>query len=186
MDKEGKFYKNYFINANRYYISNYKSEIMGLQGIANEFYLDLVDELDKKYINQFDVVFNHTTLEHIYEIRKAFKNLCLLSKDIVIIVIPFLQPMHGDYGDYWRFTPLTIKNLFEVNGVTLLYLNFSNFRKTSVYIFAIGSKKPDKWDNQINNEFDCRCKKDFLDKFENLIGCRAIVNSLLFKIKNLF
>jgi hypothetical protein len=185
-DKEGRNYRDYFINADRYYISNYKREIMGLQGVKDEFYLDLTEDLEKNYIEKFDVVFNHTTLEHIYEIRKAFRNLCLLSKDIVIIVVPFLQPMHGNYGDYWRFTPLTVKNLFEENDVTLLYLNFNNHRKSSAYIFAIGSKKPEQWKQQIGNEFNCHSKKDFLDKYENLIGCRSIVNSLLFKIKALF
>jgi len=79
-DKEGGHYKNYFINANKYYLTNYKTKARGFQGYENEFYLDLKKDLDKSLINRFDVVFNHTALEHIYDIRKAFRNLCLLSK----------------------------------------------------------------------------------------------------------
>lgn len=182
IDKEGKHYRDYFINANNYYISNYKSEARGFQGFDNEFYLDLTQDLDEKYINRFDVVFNHTTLEHIYDVKKAFRNLCLMSKDIVIIVVPFLQQMHGDYGDYWRFSPLAIKKLFEENDYSLLYLSFNNHKNASVYIFTIGSKKPEKWKYQINKEFSYNCRKDFLDSFENYIGCRAITNSWLFRI----
>jgi hypothetical protein len=182
IDKEGDYYRNYFHNARRYYISNYKSEARGLQGFDNEFYLDLIQVLDEKYKDRFDVVFNHTTLEHIYDIRKAFYNLCLMSKDIVIVIVPFLQQMHSHYGDYWRFTPLTIRNLYEENGLKLLYLSFNNHRHSSVYIFAIGSKKPEKWKNQIHKEFTYICRKDMFDSGEDFIGCKAITNSCVFKI----
>ena len=86
LDKEGKSYKDYFINSSSYCISNYLSEARGFQGnIENEFFLNLEDDLDKKLLNKFDVVFNHTVLEHIFNVHKAFENLCLLSKDIVIV-----------------------------------------------------------------------------------------------------
>lgn len=183
-DKESKHYRDYFTNAKNYYMTNYKSEAKGFQGVDNEFYLDLSKPIESKYIDRYDVVFNHTTLEHIYDVKTAFKNLCLISKDIVIIIVPFLQQMHGDYGDFWRFTPLTIKNLFEENGFTLLYMSFNNHRLASIYIFAIGSINPEKWKDKINSEFTYKCKKDFFDGYENYAGCRAITNSWLFKLKN--
>lgn len=147
IDKEGDHYRNYFSNAEEYWISNYKSEIKGYQGFENEFYLDLTQELPKYLKNEFDVVFNHTTLEHIFEVDKAFENLCKLSKDIVILIVPFLQEHHGDYGDYWRFSPLTVEKLFKKNGFTVLYQDFNNFSYSSVYIFSIASKDPKKWPN---------------------------------------
>jgi len=183
IDKQGKKYQEYFINAQNYEISNYKSEKKGLQGLKNEFYLDLTDDLNNSLIGKYDVVFNHTTLEHIYNVKKAFKNLCLLSKDMVIIVVPFLQQMHGNYGDFWRFTPLTVKKLFEENGLKLLYLSFNNHKKTSIYIFAIGSKFPEKWNNKISYKFDYKCKKKYFDEFPNYIGCNAIPNPLIYIIK---
>ena len=83
-DKQGNSYKSYFKNSNNYWITNFKSEARGFQGnLENEYYLDLVDP--KAQIDRtFDVVFNHTVLEHIFEVQAAFKNLCNLSNDIVI------------------------------------------------------------------------------------------------------
>lgn len=181
IDKQGAHYRDYFINCSSYFISNYKGEWRGLQGFDNEFFLDLTEALDERYRNRFEVVFNHTTLEHIYDVKQAFKNLCLMSSDIVIIVVPFLQQMHGDYGDYWRFSPLTIKNLFEENGLGLLYLSFNNHRGVSVYIFAVASRNPEKWRPMIGNEFSIECKRGLLDDFENYIGCRAINNTWCFR-----
>lgn len=147
IDKEGNYYKNYFNNANEYWISNYKSDVKGYQGFENEFYLDLTKELPEDLNNKFDVVFNHTTLEHIFEVNKAFENICKLSKDIVILVVPFLQEYHGDYGDYWRFSPQTIEKLFEKNGFAVVYQNLNNFSFSSVYIFTIASRNPKRWQN---------------------------------------
>ena len=182
IDKQGGHYRDYFINCSGYYISNYKSEWRGLQGFDNEFFLDLTEDLDERYKKKFEVVFNHTTLEHIYDVKKAFENLCLMSSDIVIVVVPFLQQMHGGYGDYWRFTPLTIKNLFEENGLALLYLTFNNHRSASVYIFAVGSRNPEKWRSRIGNEFSVECRRGLLDDFENYVGCRAVNNPWWFRL----
>jgi len=183
IDKEGGKYKDYFINAKSYFISNYKSELKGMQGYENEFFLDLTQDLKKEYVERFEVVYNHTTLEHIFEVKNAFKNLCLLSKDIVIIIVPFLQQMHGNYDDFWRFTPITIKKMYEENKLTLLYLSFNNQKNTSVYIFAIGSKYPEKWKEKIPEQFDYTCKKQKFDEFQNFIGCRAITNPFQFRFK---
>lgn len=180
-DSEGGYYKQYFLKAKSYSISNYKSEIKGLQGFNNEFYLDLEDNLLEGLVKKWDVVFNHTTLEHIYNFNKAFKNMCLLSKDIVIIVVPFLQQMHGEYGDYWRFSPLAVKQLFDENHLSLVYLSFNNTPKHSVYIFSIASRNPEKW-KSIYKPFSYKCKSDIFDSHENYIGCRAIPNNIVYKI----
>jgi hypothetical protein len=150
-DKEGTVYKKYFVNADSYMISNYKTEARGYQGVENEFFLDLTADLPNELVQKFDVVFNHTTLEHIFEVDKAFYNLCTLSKDLVIVVVPFMQEMHGDYGDFWRFTPLCMRKLFEKNGMEMIYCNFNNESNTSVYIFAVGSRKPSVWSGKLPN-----------------------------------
>lgn len=151
-DKRGGFYKDYFFNAKSYTISNYRG-LSGLQGNnKNEIFIDLEDDLNEKNFANYDVVFNHTTLEHVYDFQKAFKNLCLMSRDILIIVLPFLQQLHSaknDYDDYWRFTPYAIKTMLERNGMSLLYLSANNKKSESIYLFAIGSKKPKKWVGQI-------------------------------------
>jgi len=152
LDKEGGSYEAFFSNLNSYTVSNYKGD-SGFQGnIDNEIYVDLEQDLDEKYLSKFDVVFNHTTLEHVFDINKGFKNLCLLSKDILIIVVPFLQELHfgSAYKDYWRFTPYAIKKLFENNNFELIYINSNNKKNESTYIFAVGSKNHSKWKGKID------------------------------------
>lgn len=144
-DKEGRVYADYFDQKKSYTITNYRSEARGFQGQENEVFLDLTRDLDEDFVSKYDVVFNHTVLEHIFEIDKAFSNLCLISKDIVIIVVPFLQPMHADYGDYWRFTPSCLQRLFFKNDMTVIYSSFNDPVNASVYLFCVGTKNPEKW-----------------------------------------
>ncbi|MDZ7799155.1 MAG: hypothetical protein U5L76_06175 [Patescibacteria group bacterium] len=182
-DKEGDHYKNYFKNSNNYHISNYKSSACGFQGFKNEFFLDLSKTIPNRLIKKYDVIFNHTTLEHIYNFRKAFTNLCLMSKDTVILVVPFLQQMHSNYGDYWRFTPSAIKKMFEEENMLILYSSFNEGKKESVYLFFIASKKTQKWKEKIGNSFTYKAnKKEFLGIYEQFVGNRAIVNSFLYKL----
>lgn len=180
-DKEGNQYKDYFTNANSYTITNFKTETRGFQGKEGEIFLDLEQNLSINLLNRFDVVFNHTTLEHIYDFKTAFKNICLMSKDIVIIVVPFLQQMHADYGDYWRFSPLAIRNMFEENNMQVLYSSFNEHKRSSVYLFFIATKNPIKWKDVIHNKFTYNTKKHlFLQDFkENYVGCRSINNNLI-------
>ena len=174
-DKEGACYRDYFTNAGSYTITNYRAEARGLQGFENELFLDLTKDLPEALINRFDVVFNHTVLEHIFEVEKAFENLCLLSRDVVILVVPFLQKMHADYGDYWRFTPEAVKKLFERNGSSVQYLSFNSHLNASVYIFCIGTKNPEKWRGVIpyRYAYEAPVKRS---ESENFIGCNAVVN----------
>ncbi len=174
IDKEGKHYKDYFINASSYTITNYKSEARGFQGYQNEIFLDLEKPLPKELYQRFDVVFNHTTLEHIYDIKTAFSNLCNLSRDIVIIIVPFLQQYHSDYGDYWRFTPLAIKKMFEENGFEVVYQSFNSHKMSSVYIFTIASRFPEKWRDKFKWSFSYIDPKG--KGLEPYIGCHAIPN----------
>lgn len=144
-DKSGAHYADYFTGKTSYTITNYKPEARGMQGAANEVFVDLEAPLDRALAGRFDVVFNHTVLEHIYEFQAAFANLCAMTRDVVIIVVPWLQPYHGDYGDYWRFSPLAVQRMFEANGLSPLYVSFNEDAFASVYVFAIGSKQPERW-----------------------------------------
>lgn len=176
-DKEGKKYRSYFSNISEYWITNYKSEARGYQGNQeNELFLDLEQELDEKMYNKFDVVFNHTVLEHIFDVNKAFENLCNLSNDIVIVVVPFLQEQHAEYGDFWRFTPLAIDRLFKQNNMELIYVNYNDAKSDSIYIFAIGAKNKDKWKN-IRNEQSNQLKN--INTF--MLGTKVIQNSIFYR-----
>lgn len=178
-DKEGGHYKEYFFNANSYSISNFSTEDYGYQGnIKNEIFLDLESNLPSELEAKYDVVFNHTVLEHVFDIFKAFSNLCLLTKDITVIVVPFIQQQHTEYGDYWRLTPLALARLFEKNKMKMVYVNFNDSENSSIYVFAVGTKNPDRWkifDDFTDNKIALvRNKKDYY------IGTKIIKNSKLF------
>src|SRR5690606_9423308 len=111
-------YDAYFTNAQSFHLTNYApGAFRGFQGRPNEYLVDLSDILPKELENRFDVVINHTVLEHVFDIRLAFRNLCLMSKDIVIVVAPLAQVQHDSkgYQDFWRFMPNGLRQLFNEN-----------------------------------------------------------------------
>ena len=181
-DKEGRTYADYFKQKNSYTITNYVSDARGFQGKENEIFLDLTKPLDKELVGKFDVVFNHTVLEHIFEVDKAFENLCALSKDIVILVVPFLQPMHADYGDFWRFTPSCLQKLFAKNDMSVVYSSFNDPVNASVYVFCVGTKNPEKWKDILpsnlkeNGEVPFLTKPLLNDGQTPMVGANVILN----------
>lgn len=150
-DKEGGFYKDYFINADSYYLSNYGGK-RG-ESVDQHFEIDLEGDIHCDLIEKFDVVFNHTTLEHIFDVFKATSNLCKMTKDIVVIIVPFVQPVHhqSSYLDYWRFTHYSLKKLLERNGLETIYLSSSPFTNSGIYHLCVGSKKPSYWKDSLSN-----------------------------------
>lgn len=174
-DKQGDKYKNYFIHCSDYVISNYEdSEQGGLQGdIGNEIFLDLTQELPIEMHGAFDCVFSHTVLEHVFEVQTAFRNLSKLSSDLVVTVVPFLQEEHTDYGDYWRFTPQALRKLLNKNGFEMIYLNYNDVARQSIYVIAVGAKFPTRWSgiSQIED--------NKVTKYDHKIGTRVIKNSVL-------
>ena len=183
-DKEGYIYgKDYFVTAKSYSCSNYDSDKRGFQGsLSNEYFLDLECVLDVELVGKYDVVFNHTTLEHIFNFKMAFSNLCALSKNYVILIVPFLQEQHADYGDYWRFSPTAIKLMFKEQGLETVYINYNDGPNESIYVFTIAAKNPGsvlakKIENTEGN------KVDIIDSY--LIGSKIIKNNILHKFFSL-
>jgi len=149
-DKQGNRYRNYFVNASEYWMSNVGG-CRGSGGLENEIHLNIEEDLPENLCETFDVVFNHTTLEHIFDVHKAFDNLVRLTKDVLILVVPYSQDQHKstDYGDYWRFTPLgVIKNL-ENRGMRVLYCSVTPFKNAGCCSFTIATKNPDLWHERI-------------------------------------
>lgn len=152
VDKEGNYYESYFINKKNYYLTNYSpGSFRGYQGRDNEYLVDLTGKVPQELSNKFDVVFNHTTLEHIYDVNTAFSNLCKLSKDVVIIVVPFCQIQHENegYEDFWRFTPTCVRRLFEKEGFKVVYEAANQDFNAGVYLFFVAARDPLKWQNQM-------------------------------------
>ena len=145
-DKEGGFYREYFVNAKNYTVSNY-SGFRGFQGKEGEVELDLSQSLPAGLEKQYDVVFNHTTLEHIFEINTAIHNLCALSRDLVIVVVPVAQAQHGSesWHDYWRFTPTCMREYFQREGMTVLHEAVNRHRNSGIYLLTVATYSPQKW-----------------------------------------
>lgn len=147
-DKSGGRYRDYFRNASSYAISNHSGE----RGLADasavtDLELDLELPLDASLVQRYDVVLSHTALEHIYDVRSAFENLCRLSSDIVILVVPFAQELHftESYGDYWRFTPMSLRRLFEDNGLGVVFEAANGHENAGIYLVFVGSRHPERW-----------------------------------------
>jgi hypothetical protein len=148
IDKQGAEYRDYFPQARSYTISNFSGhKYRGFKGRPREIELDLEANIPQHLKEAFDVVFNHTTLEHIFDVRMAVHNLCSLSRDIVIVVVPFCQVQHetAGYLDYWRFSPTCLRQMFKQEGFSIAYQACNNEFNTSVYILMIATKAPEKW-----------------------------------------
>ena len=145
-DKQGGHYRDYFSHCASYSLTNFPG-YRGFAGRPGEIELDLTTDLPADLVSRFDVVFNHTTLEHIFEVRKAFANLCRMSRDAVIVVVPFSQVQHesGDWGDFWRFTPTCLRALFAENGLEVVYEAESPHKNSAIYLLFVGSRHPTRY-----------------------------------------
>jgi len=144
-DKEGGRYESYFSRASTYQRTNYGGH-RGFKGGAGEIALDLTAPLPDELRGRFDVTFNHTVLEHIFDVRTAFANLCAMSRDVVIVVVPFSQVQHesDSYGDYWRFTPSALRKMFEEQGLSVVYESESPDKDAAIYLLFVASRHPEK------------------------------------------
>jgi hypothetical protein len=150
-DKTGGHYRDYFTAAVAYDISNYRGE-SGTTGVAGEIFIDLEADLPPALARRYQVVFNHTTLEHVYDIRKAIANLCALSNDVVILVTPFLQQVHyieGSFGDWWRPTPMCIERLLQEQGFHIIYQSSNDNPWYIVYVFTVACRDPERYRNRL-------------------------------------
>ena len=158
-DCEGGFYKNYFKKRASYAVSNAPEEDKGFGSIkttdTEEIEIDLMKPISESYKNKFDIVFNHTTLEHILDAQMAFKNICDLSRDAVIIIVPAIQNIHiKGYGDYWRITTLGVAKMLQKNGFEPLVIKANDQPFAPVYCFAIGVRDIKKYENKIQKDLD--------------------------------
>ncbi len=180
-DKDGRTYRSYFPRARSYTLTNFEAGKRGYQGLPDEVFLDLESALSDDLKRRFDVVYNHTTLEHVYEFRRAFGNLCELSRDAVIVVVPWLQPAHSNYGDYWRFSPMAIARLFHENGYKTARITWNGDRNASVYVFAVGVRDQDKWRGKFEFGHDPE-SADFFRLPNNCAGSRTVAPTALTRL----
>lgn len=89
----------------------------------------------------------HTVLEHVFDIFQSTENLCKMSRDVICLVVPFVQIVHtsSEYSDYWRFAPFAIEKLFNAWGFKVIYRNGVDIPGTSIYYLYIFSKNPNRY-----------------------------------------
>lgn len=147
-DKEGGLYKDYFSSASSYCTSNYQGW-RGADG-RTDHELDLRSEAPVNLRGKFDLVFNHTTLEHTYDIQRAFKTMCELSRDAMLIVVPFMQHLHGPKdGDFWRPSPYAMRRMFQENDFDIIHESAGPEGGNVRYLVYFASSKPDRWKGRI-------------------------------------
>lgn len=160
-DKCGEFYRNYYGSVSSYTISN----IEGENGMPKKpdpknfwIYLDLEKQLTQALESKFDIVFCHTVLEHIFHLQLAIENLVKLTKDVIVLVVPFSQEVHftSSYGDYFRLTPLYLKRFFEDLGFSVLLCDANEQPFNTIYIVFFVSRFPEKHPefNETNKHFN--------------------------------
>jgi hypothetical protein len=150
-DKEGDHYRRYFSAAAHYYTSNYLPVAGG--GEAADFVLDIEQPLAAELCSRFDVVFNHTTLEHVFDVFTGVENLCQMSRDVVIVVVPFIQRVHTEpsFSDYWRFTPHALAQLFRRQGLSVVYFSSTPVSGASVYHLCVAVRDEPRWRQRLSS-----------------------------------
>ncbi len=86
-----------------------RARIRGTTARPIPSFLDLEAPLPDNMRGICDLAWTHTVPEHVGDVETAFRNLGALTRDAVLVVVPWIQDEHyapGLYGDFWRFAPL--------------------------------------------------------------------------------
>lgn len=151
-DKQGGYYKDYFPSAQNYSVSNYQ----GWRGIdknevpphfeGNHYELDLRTPAPVTLAGRFDLVFNHTTLEHVFDAHQAMRTMAALSRDAMLVVVPFIQHLHGPVdGDFWRFSPYCMRRLFQMVDMEIVYESAGPKTSDVRYLTYFAARDASKW-----------------------------------------
>jgi hypothetical protein len=155
-DKQGGYYRDYYDSRRRYVISNIDGEC-GMPSYVPDgvesMYVNLDYPLSPQLRLRFDVVFSHTVLEHVFNVRQALQNLADLSRDVVVTVVPFSQQVHHttSFSDYIRLTPFFLKKFFEERGFSVLLCAVNDQPFTPIYILFIVTRYPEKYKHLFSN-----------------------------------
>lgn len=143
-DKEGSTYRNYFPKCTEYVISNHPDDAVRGASSSDDLLIDLLKEPSASLQLRFDCILNHTVLEHIRYPEVAVANLCSMTKGDLIIVVPFMQHFHfqpGQYGDYFRFTPMGLRSILEDNLFDTIYEQIGPVGGSTQYMFSVSRRK---------------------------------------------
>jgi len=147
-DKEGRHYRDYFTAATSYETTNFG----GWRGAdaPSDHDLDLQAAMPEALRGAFDLVFNHTTLEHVFDIHRAFEIMAGMSRDAMLIIVPFIQHLHGpEDGDFWRPSPYAMRRLFRANGMEPILEQAGPEGGKTRYLGYFAARNPDSWKSKL-------------------------------------
>lgn len=114
---------------------------------------DLNKECNEKYRNQFDVILDGGTLEHVFDIANAMRSLhCMLKKGGIIIN---LSPLAGyiDHG-FYSISPTFFLDWYGANGYLIYSMQIE-------FVLDKGEDKHGRWQSLFS--MDCRLFSDWLN-----------------------
>ena len=119
-DKEGRTYREYFVNAFSYLTSDTEG-VIGCDRALDVRRLDLED-------GSFDCLFVSGVLEHVDDIHAAISECrrVLAPGGVLLVGVPFVQEIHRAPQDFWRFTEYGLRWLlrsFQVEDVRAVGAN---------------------------------------------------------------
>ena len=154
-DKEGGHYRNYFSAADSYETTNFEG--WRGEGVRANHVLDLECPAPEELNERYDLVFNHTTLEHIFDIHQAFRTMASMSRDAMLVIVPFMQHLHGpEDGDFWRPSPYAMRRMHRNAGLTVIREAAGPKGAKVRYLSYFSSKNPDRWkESDLTSEGDC-------------------------------
>jgi SAM-dependent methyltransferase len=85
-----------------------------------DIFHDLEKPLDMIKDASYDHVLAMNVLEHIFNYQKFLDEAVRVLKPngTLVVIVPFLFPVHPSPNDYWRFTHMTLRREFENRGLS--------------------------------------------------------------------
>jgi len=143
-DKHGRTYRDYFSHARSYSTTNVGGQ-RGDVGTA-DFHLDLSMPLAPELVQAYDFVFNHTTLEHVYEVQTALDVLFGLTRSELLVVVPFMQVEHWErpsFADHWRMTRFGLTQACLDRGFEIVSLTSNHNAVWPIYYCLHARRRPE-------------------------------------------
>lgn len=99
------------------------------------------DVTKSKYKHKVDAIICASVLEHIYEFEKALNNMfySLNKGGKLLVIVPFLYPLHSIPFDFWRFSEFTLTKKLEDLGFKNVKVNHNGLKRfpISYAVFAV-------------------------------------------------
>ena len=96
-----------------------------------DFIFDLNDpEVPEEHLGRYDMVLDAGTLEHVFHIPNALRNLLRFTRDSGRIVHHAPSSNHIDHG-FWMFSPTLFWDYYTANGVQLPRFDIFRYRQPS-------------------------------------------------------